>query len=97
MIIILSPLFISTKLLLIVTFLACSIILSNVFTFFYLKYEFEKDSDLEEVDTFFEEDTLVQKDITKVTVEIKGEVKKPGVYEVNSNKRVNDVISLAEG
>jgi len=73
------------------------IILSNVFTFFYLKYEFEKDSDLDEVDTFLEEETLVQEDITKVTVEIKGEVKKPGVYEVNSNKRVNDVISLAEG
>lgn len=32
-----------------------------------------------------------------IKVDIKGEVKKPGVYEVEINKRISDVISLAGG
>ena len=32
-----------------------------------------------------------------VKVDIKGEVKKPGVYELNSNNRISDVIKLAGG
>ena len=32
-----------------------------------------------------------------VKVDIKGEVKKPGVYELESSKRINDVIKLAGG
>lgn len=35
--------------------------------------------------------------ITKVDVDIKGAVKKPGVYELNSNQKVIDVVNLAEG
>ena len=34
---------------------------------------------------------------TKVTVDIKGMINNPGVYEVDSNSRVNDVITLAGG
>ena len=36
-------------------------------------------------------------EITKVKVDIKGAVKKPGVYSVDSNKRVIDVIKLSGG
>lgn len=36
-------------------------------------------------------------DITKVKVDIKGAIAKPGVYEVNSDYRVIDVIKLAGG
>lgn len=35
--------------------------------------------------------------IKKVIVDIKGEVKKPGVYEIDENKRINDVIKMAGG
>ena len=74
------------------------IIISNVFIYFYLKYEFSNDNNNEfEEDNLLKNNLVVVDEITKVTVEIKGEVKKPGVYEVNSNKRVNDVIALAEG
>lgn len=73
------------------------VVISNLFTFFYLKYEFFDVSNDEEKSADLFEDIVVSEEPIKVTVEIKGEVKKPGVYEVNSNKRVNDVISLAEG
>lgn len=72
------------------------IILSNAFTFFYLKYE-----TFNETDDTVSDELLVNEEsednLKTVIVEIKGEVNKPGVYEVNSNKRVADVISLAEG
>src|SRR5699024_3409470 len=32
-----------------------------------------------------------------IIVDVKGEVKHPGIYEVKSDMRVNDVINLAEG
>lgn len=32
-----------------------------------------------------------------IIVDVKGEVKQPGIYEVKSDMRVNDVINLAEG
>lgn len=32
-----------------------------------------------------------------IIVDVKGEVNKPGIYEVKSDMRVNDVINLAEG
>ncbi len=38
-----------------------------------------------------------QEEIKKIKVDIKGEVKKPGVYELEEGKRVNDVIKKAEG
>ena len=37
------------------------------------------------------------KEIIKYYVDIKGEVKRPGVYEIDSNKRVIDVITKAGG
>lgn len=35
--------------------------------------------------------------IEKITIDIKGAVNNPGVYEIESNKRVNDAIKLAGG
>jgi len=44
-----------------------------------------------------EVETNIPLEIKKVKVEIKGEVKKPGVYELEANKRVIDVINMAQG
>lgn len=49
-----------------------------------------------------EEQTVIEKEeVTEeknnYVVEIKGEVKTPGVYELEENKRINDVIKLAGG
>lgn len=70
------------------------IILSEIFIYFYLKYEFKSNNTNPTNDALIVEKEV---EITKVIVEIKGEVLTPGVYEVNSNKRVNDVIKLAGG
>lgn len=58
----------------------------------------------EEVIDIFKEDKKEEKEeskdnipTTKVTVDIKGMINNPGVYEVDSNSRVNDVITLAGG
>lgn len=42
-------------------------------------------------------ETKVVKEETKIKVDIKGSVKKEGVYELNKNSRVIDVIKLAGG
>ena len=47
-------------------------------------------------ETFEEENTSI-KENNKVVVDIKGMVASPGVYEVDSSARVNDVINLAGG
>ena len=44
-----------------------------------------------------EEKQEVIDSITSYFIDIKGEVKKPGVYEIESDKRVIDVINLAGG
>ena len=61
-----------------------------------------KNTKEEVVDIFKEEKEEVKEDkkedkATKVIVDIKGMVVNPGVYEVDSTSRVNDVISLAGG
>ena len=43
------------------------------------------------------ENTDVKRVITKYYIDIKGEVKHPGVYEIDSNSRVIDVINKAGG
>ncbi|XMB72672.1 SLBB domain-containing protein [Mycoplasmatota bacterium WC30] len=40
---------------------------------------------------------LVPKDIVKIIVEIKGEIVNPGIYYLNKNSRVNELILLAGG
>lgn len=50
------------------------------------------------VNKSIEEDQLtITKPIETFFVDIKGEVKKPGIYEVNENTMVNDLINLAGG
>lgn len=68
---------------------------SFVFTYFYVRYEFSNN----EIVNNFEDNTFVdlEEEPQKIVVEIKGQVNVPGVYEVNTNKRVNDVIELADG
>ena len=51
----------------------------------------------EEVVIEDEPETLKEEDKEKVVVDIKGMVANPGVYEVSSSSRVNDVIELAGG
>lgn len=54
-----------------------------------------KEKDEEEVE--IKEETLLEEQSKKVFVDIKGMVASPGVYEVDSASRVNDVIALAGG
>lgn len=53
----------------------------------------------EKEETFDIKETIVTSDIVsdKVYVQISGEVNNPGVYEVNSNDRIIDVIELSNG
>lgn len=44
-----------------------------------------------------EVETLNKSDVTNVFIDIKGAVKKPGVYEVSENAIINDAIKLAGG
>ena len=44
------------------------------------------------------EEIVIEKEVSsKLVVDIKGEVKTPGVYELDNGKRINDVITLAGG
>ena len=57
------------------------------------------DNSLEEINEVDENDSLenINVEIQKYYVDIKGEVKNPGVYEIDSDKRVIDVVLLAGG
>lgn len=55
--------------------------------------EDKKEDTIDEI----KEEIIEEKPINKIKVDIKGEVNKPGVYELNSNSRVTDVINLANG
>ena len=48
-------------------------------------------------DEIIKESNDNKSDDVKVKVDIKGAIKKPGVYEVDNNKRVIDVINIAGG
>ncbi len=78
-----------------------AIILVGIIVFFLYKfkdnfYEYEEDTSFsnEEEDLIIKDDNL---DEVKVTVDIKGAIKTPGVYEVDKTMRIYDVISLAGG
>ena len=73
---------------------------------FFILYRNNKDSNDEVIDIFKEEEKEEEQleeppkekeKISKVIVDIKGMVNNPGVYEVESGKRVNDVITMAGG
>lgn len=67
----------------------------------YFNWDFNKtleDNTLEEENIIsVVEDIPVEKEVEKILVDIKGYVKKPGVYEVSSDTIVNDCIKLAGG
>lgn len=72
--------------------------------FMIVNYEDEKEVILEENKSFEEvstpkEETIVQSESNSdiFYIDIKGEVKNPGVYEVDSGKRVIDVVDMAGG
>lgn len=83
-----------------------SIILIGVI---FILYENNENKNEEIVDIFKDEEVVedntesideennVMEEINKVVVDIKGMVASPGVYEVDSSARVNDVIKLAGG
>lgn len=50
------------------------------------------DNDIENLEVDTEEDEII-----KVSVDIKGAVNKPGVYEIDNNKKVIDVVNMASG
>lgn len=77
-----------------------SVILGSVIFIIYKNNQNDKEEvveifkeDIKEEDTKEEENTSIK----KITVDIKGMVNNPGVYEVDSDSRINDVIALAGG
>ena len=68
------------------------VILIIILVFISLNYK-------EKEETFDIKETIITSDIVsdKVYVQISGEVNNPGVYEVNSNDRIIDVIELSNG
>ena len=60
---------------------------------------FNGSSNVKETEVIALESNNISKEekIDKVVVDIKGAIKKPGIYEIDSTKRVNDVIKLAGG
>lgn len=79
------------------------VIIISLISFFLFNQRKQEDTPLEEVNLDFDlaNETVSEKeesDIPEVIiVDVKGEVKHPGIYEVKSDMRVNDVINLAEG
>ena len=65
----------------------------------FILYKNNSSSKEEIVDIFEEPEEIKQEESNskKVIVDIKGMINNPGVYEVDSNLRVNDVIELAGG
>ena len=87
---------------LILILLGISLVLGGVI---FVIYKNDKSNNEEVIDIFKDEekeedkkeDTSYKKDQSKVVVDIKGMILNPGVYEVDSTSRVNDVIALAGG
>lgn len=65
----------------------------------FILYKNNSNSKEEVVDIFEEPEEIKEEESNskKVIVDIKGMINNPGVYEVDSNLRVNDVIELAGG
>ncbi len=90
------------KLSLIVIFLIIIVIAISVYLYFNFNIEEETKEEviLEklEIETDNEKDEQTKEDIIQeITFDIKGAVKKPGVYKIEEGKRVIDAINLAGG
>lgn len=79
------------------------VVILSLFSFFVFNQRKQENELTEEVSLEFDLATETVTETEKsdlpevVIVDVKGEVKQPGIYEVNSDMRVNDVINLAEG
>lgn len=75
------------------------IVLIIIVTYIVIKKNLEDNSEVTILeDNLFVNETLEEKDEEKIiNVDIKGAVKKPGVYKVNDSLVINDVIKLAGG
>src|SRR5699024_8396363 len=79
------------------------VIIISLISFFLFNQRKQEDTPLEEVNLDFDlaNETVSEKEESDtpevIIVDVKGEVKHPGIYEVKSDMRVNDVINLAEG
>lgn len=79
----------------IIAILVIVIIVLSIFLF-NKKEDNTDSSSLNEI-TYSETKEEVQEENTKIKVDIKGAISKPGVYELEQNSIVNDVIKLAGG
>lgn len=70
------------------------IIITNLF---FIKPEVVNNISSEKLDVVKENDTSESLNISSFKIDIKGQVKKPGVYEVDENMNVLDAINLAGG
>lgn len=79
----------------VIILICCLIIVIIIFSF-----SFHKSKNVvvaKTSDEIIKESNDNKSDDVKVKVDIKGAIKKPGVYEVDNNKRVIDVINIAGG
>ena len=64
----------------------------------FLFYYYKKDDIIEEISYFEQEENYEEEAILeKIKVDIKGQIKSPGVYELDRESRVIDVIDMAGG
>lgn len=80
-------------------FILCLIVLVSIIGYLLIEL-FKKETDMVEIveTTNFEE--IIEEKIeipNTIKVDIKGAIKKPGVYELEKNSRVNDVINISGG
>ena len=72
------------------------IVICIIYTKKYLVSNKYEETDI--IDNFVKEESIPKEEIsTQYTIDIKGAIKNPGVYTVDSSSKVNDVIKLAGG
>ena len=73
------------------------ILIIFVLLFVFIKDDSTEEVILEENNLELKEENIEEVDNIKIKVDIKGAVKNPGVYEVEENSRVSDVINISGG
>lgn len=78
------------------------VVILSIISFFVFNQRKQENKSIEEVDFEFDltDESKKDKEVNTpevIIVDVKGEVKQPGIYEVASDMRVHDVINLADG